>query len=157
MVIAEDGEQLGLMTKFEALDAAYDRDLDLVVVAPGAKPPVAKFMDHKKYKFEQQKKKREAKKNQKVQDMKEIRLSPVIDIGDFNTKLKQGRKFLEKGDKLKISIRFKGRQMAYTNNGREVILRFADECSDLAELSNKPKLDGRNMMAILTPLKDKKK
>ena len=153
MVIADDGEKLGVMNTRKALDMAINRDLDLVLVAPGAKPPVAKFMDYNKYKYEQARKQREARKNQKVQTLKEIRLGPKIDIGDFNTKLKNGRKFLEGGDKLKISIRFRGREMAYTNQGREVILRFAKECADLATIESRPKQDGRNMFCTLTPLK----
>jgi translation initiation factor IF-3 len=156
MVITDTGEKLGVMNTRKALEEAYSKDLDLVVVAPSAKPPVAKFMDYNKYKYEQSRKKREAKKNQKVQVMKEIRLSPKIDIGDFNTKLKNGRKFLEKGDKLKISIRFRGREMAYTNQGREVMLKFAKECEDLATLDKRPKLEGRNMSCTLSPIKDKK-
>lgn len=157
MVITDTGEKLGVMNTRKAMHMAYDRDLDLVLVAPGAKPPVAKFMDYNKFKYEQSRKQREAKKNQHTQSLKEIRLSPKIDIGDFNTKLKNGRKFLDAGDKLKISIRFRGREMAYTNQGREVILRFAKECEDIATLEGRPKLDGRNMFATLAPIKDKKK
>lgn len=151
-----DGENRSVMNTREAMNMAFDRGLDLVLVAPNAKPPVAKFMDYNKHKYEQQRKQREARKNQKVVELKELRLSPKIDIGDFNTKLKNGRKFLTQGNKLKISIRFRGREMAYTNQGREVILRFAKECEDLATLSAKPKLEGRNMHAMLTPIKEKK-
>ena len=155
MVIADDGEKMGVMNTRKAMDLAFQRDLDLVLVAPGAKPPVAKFMDYNKFKYEQSRKQREARKNQKVQSLKEIRLSPKIDIGDFNTKLKNGRKFLEAGDKLKISIRFRGREMAYTSQGREVILRFAKECDDIATVEARPKQDGRNMFCTLAPRKDK--
>lgn len=155
MVITDTGEQLGVMNTRKAVSLAYDKDLDLVLVAPGAKPPVAKFMDYNKYKYEQQRKLREARKNQKVQQLKEIRLSPKIDIGDFNTKLKNGRKFLENGDKLKISIRFRGREMAYTNQGRQVMKNFADQCEDIAQVESRPKQDGRNMFMTLTPKKDK--
>jgi translation initiation factor IF-3 len=156
MVITDTGEKLGVVNTRQAMNMAFDRNLDLVLVAPGAKPPVAKFMDYNKYKYEQQRKQREARKNQKITSLKEIRLSPKIDIGDFNTKLKNGRKFLEKGDKLKISIRFRGREMAYTNQGREVMQKFATECEDIATIEARPKLDGRNMFMQLTPKKDKK-
>jgi len=155
MVITDTGEQLGVMNTRTAVNLAYDKDLDLVLVAPGAKPPVAKFMDYNKYKYEQQRKLREARKNQKIVQLKEIRLSPKIDIGDFNTKLKNGRKFLENGDKLKISIRFRGREMAYTNQGREVMKNFAAQCEDIAQIESRPKQDGRNMFMTLTPKKDK--
>jgi translation initiation factor IF-3 len=155
MVITDTGEKLGVMNTRVAMNMAYERDLDLVLVAVNATPPVAKFMDFNKFKYEQSRKLREAKKHQKVQAIKEIRLSPKIDIGDFNTKLKSGRKFLEAGDKLKISIRFRGREMAYTNQGREVILRFAKECEDIATIQTSPKLDGRNMFCSLSPIKDK--
>ncbi len=158
MVITDTGDKLGVIQTRNALNMAYDKNLDLVLVAPGAKPPVAKFMDYNKYKYEQQRKQREARKNQKVVQLKEIRLSPKIDIGDFNTKLKNGRKFLEKGDKLKISIRFRGREMAYTNQGRQVMKNFAEQCEDLATIESKPKLDGRNMFMTMTPIKkDQKK
>ena len=157
MVITDDGEKLGVMNTRTAMNMAYDKGLDLVLVAPGAKPPVAKFMDYNKHKYEQARKQREARKNQKVQTLKEIRLSPKIDIGDFNTKLKNGRKFLEAGDKLKISIRFRGREMAYTNQGREVILKFAKECEDIATVEQRPKQDGRNMFCTLAPIKKDKK
>jgi len=156
MVITDTGEKIGVISTFKALNMAYDRNLDLVLVAPGAKPPVAKFMDYNKYKYEQQRKQREARKNQKIVSLKEIRLSPKIDIHDFETKLRNGRKFLEKGDKLKISIRFRGREMAYTNQGRQVMFDFAEKCNDIAQIESKPKQDGRNMFMTLAPKKDKK-
>jgi len=156
MVIADDGEKMGVMNTKKALELAYSKDLDLVLVAPTAKPPVAKFMDYNKFKYEQARKLREAKKHQKVQELKEIRLSAKIDIGDFNTKLKNGRKFLVAGDKLKISIRFRGRELAYTNAGREVMNRFAAECADVATIESFPKMDGKNMFATLTPKKENK-
>jgi translation initiation factor IF-3 len=151
-----DGSEKTVMRTIDALNEAYDRGLDLVLVAPGAKPPVAKYIDYKKQKYEQQKRQREAKKNQKTVELKELRLSPKIDIGDYNTKLKNGRKFLTQGNKLKISIRFRGREMAYTNKGREVIMRFAKDCEDIATIESRPKLDGRNMHCMLAPIKDKK-
>ncbi len=156
MVIADDGEKLGVMNTRKAMEMAFERDLDLVLVAPTAKPPVAKFMDYNKFKYEQARKQREARKNQKIVSLKEIRLSPKIDIGDYNTKLKHGRKFLSEGDKLKISIRFRGREMAYTNKGREVIIRYTKDCEDVATVESLPKLDGRNMFCTLAPIKDKK-
>jgi len=155
MVITDDGEKLGVMNTNQALDMAFSKSLDLVLVAPNAKPPVAKFMDYNKYKYEQQRKQREAKKNQKVVTLKELRLSPKIDTHDFETKLRKGRKFLEKGDKLKISIRFRGREMAYTSQGREVMLDYAKRCEDIADVESKPKQDGRNMFMTLAPKKEK--
>ena len=155
MVITDNGDKLGVISTYKALNMAYEQNLDLVIVAPGAKPPVAKFMDYNKFKYEQQRKQREARKNQKIVSLKEIRLSPKIDVHDFDTKLRNGRKFLEKGDKLKISIRFRGREMAYTNQGREVMTNFAKQCEDLATVESRPKLDGRNMFMTLTPKKDK--
>lgn len=156
MVISDTGDKLGVMNKNDALDMAFERNLDLVLVAPNAKPPVAKFMDYNKHKYEQQRKQREARKNQKVTTLKEIRLSPKIDVHDFETKLRHGRKFLEGGDKVKVSIRFRGREMAYTNKGREVMLQFAEKCNDLATIESHPRQDGRNMYMTLAPSKDKK-
>lgn len=155
MVISDSGEQLGVLPRNQALDIAEERRLDLVLVAPNAKPPVAKLMDYNKFKYDQQKKAREAKKKQHVVSVKELRLSPKIDTHDFETKLRNGRKFLEKGDKLKISIRFRGREMAYTNQGREVMLDFAKRCEDLADIEARPKQDGRTMIMTLMPKKDK--
>jgi translation initiation factor IF-3 len=155
MVITDDGEKLGVISTNQALDMAFSKSLDLVLVAPNAKPPVAKFMDYNKYKYEQQRKQREAKKHQKIVSLKELRLSPKIDTHDFETKLRKGRKFLEKGDKLKISIRFRGREMAYTNQGRAVMIDFAKRCEDIADVESMPKQDGRNMFMTLAPKKDK--
>ncbi len=155
MVIGDGGEQLGVMTKRDAQAMADERQLDLVLVAPNAKPPVAKFMDYNKFKYDQQKKLREAKKKQKIVSLKEIRLSPKIDTHDFETKLRNGRKFLENGDKLKISIRFRGREMAHTNLGRTVMLDFSKRCEDLADIESYPKQEGRTMIMTLTPKKDK--
>jgi len=154
MVITDTGEKLGVMNTREAMNLAWDKNLDLVVVAAGAKPPVAKFIDYNKYRYEQQRKQREAKKHQKTVSLKEIRLSPKIDIGDFNTKLKNGRKFLEGGDKLKISIRFRGREMAYTSKGRQVMLDFAKAVEDIASIESRPVQEGRNMFMTLNPKKD---
>jgi len=155
MVITDTGEKLGVMNTRAAMNLAWEKELDLVVVAPTAKPPVAKFMDYNKFKYEQSRKMKEAKRNQKIVTLKEIRLSPKIDVGDFDTKLKNGRKFLEKGDKLKISIRFRGRELAYTSMGREVMLNFAAKCEDIATIESKPLQDGKSMFMTLTPIKDK--
>ncbi|WP_285697064.1 translation initiation factor IF-3, partial [Enterococcus hirae] len=131
-LIGSDGEQLGVKTKAEALKIAEQANLDLVLVAPSAKPPVARIMDYGKYRFEQQKKDREARKKQKVINVKEVRLSPTIDVNDFNTKLRNARKFLEKGDKVKASIRFKGRAITHKEIGQKVLDRLAEETADIA-------------------------
>lgn len=154
-LIGSDGEQLGVKTKAEALKIAEQANLDLVLVAPGAKPPVARIMDYGKYRFEQQKKDREARKKQKVINVKEVRLSPTIDLNDFNTKLRNARKFLEKGDKVKASIRFKGRAITHKEIGQKVLDRLAEETADLATVEQKPKMDGRSMFLVLAPKNDK--
>lgn len=154
-LIGQDGEQLGVKSKAEALRIAEQANLDVVLVAPGAKPPVAKIMDHGKYRFEMQKKNREARKKQKVINIKEVRLSPTIDINDFNTKLRNARKFLEKGDKVKASIRFKGRAITHKEIGQKVLTRLADETADIATVEQKAKMDGRSMFLVLAP-KEKK-
>lgn len=150
-LIADDGAQLGVKSKQEALQMAEQANLDLVLVAPKAKPPVAKIMDYGKYRFELQKKQREARKKQKVINVKEVRLSPTIDTNDFNTKMKNARKFLSKGDKVKVSIRFKGRAITHKEIGREVLDRFAEETFDVATVESKPKMDGRSMFLMLAP------
>lgn len=154
-LIGSDGEQLGVKSKSEALKIAEDANLDLVLVAANAKPPVARIMDYGKHRFEQQKKEREARKNQKVISLKEVRLSPTIDVNDFNTKLRNARKFLEKGDKVKASIRFKGRAITHKEIGQRVLDRLADETQDIATVESKAKMDGRSMFLVLTPKNDK--
>lgn len=154
-LIADDGSQLGVKSKQEALKLAEQANLDLVLVAPKAKPPVAKIMDYGKYRFELQKKQREARKKQKVINVKEVRLSPTIDTNDFNTKVKNARKFLAKGDKVKVSIRFKGRAITHKEIGREVLDRFADETNDVATVESKAKMDGRSMFLMLAPKAEK--
>ena len=151
----DDGEQLGIKTKQEALNLAEQANLDLVLVAPKAKPPVAKIMDYGKYRFELQKKQREARKKQKVVNIKEVRLSPTIDTNDFNTKMKNARKFLAKGDKVKVSIRFKGRAITHKEIGRDVLNKFADETQDVATVESKAKMDGRSMFLMLAPKAEK--
>lgn len=154
-VIGTDGEQIGVISKSEALKIAEEANLDLLVVSPNAKPPVARVMDYGKYQYEQQKKEREARKNQKTISVKEVRLSPTIDIGDFNTKLRNARKFLEKGDKVKASIRFKGRAITHKGIGKEVLDRLAKETADIAVIESAAKMDGRSMFLILAPKTEK--
>lgn len=154
-LIADDGSQLGVKSKQEALKLAEQANLDLVLVAPKAKPPVAKIMDYGKYRFGLQKKQREARKKQKVINVKEVRLSPTIDTNDFNTKVKNARKFLTKGDKVKVSIRFKGRAITHKEIGREVLDRFAAETDDVATVESKAKMDGRSMFLMLAPKAEK--
>lgn len=154
-LISDNGDQLGVKTKQEALKMAEDANLDLVLVAPKAKPPVAKIMDYGKYRFELQKKQREARKKQKVVNIKEVRLSPTIDTNDFNTKMKNARKFLSKGDKVKVSIRFKGRAITHKDIGRDVLNRFAEATEDVATVESKAKMDGRSMFLMLAPKTEK--
>ncbi len=150
-LIGTDGEQLGLMSSAEALKIAAEQDLDLVMISPNAKPPVCKIMDYGKYRFEQNKKVKEAKKNQHVMDVKEIRMSPGIGENDFNTKLKNGQKFLADGDRVKVTVRFRGREMAHTNIGEKLLRDFAAKCADIANLDKEPKLEGRAMSIFLSP------
>ena len=154
-LISDNGDQLGVKTKQEALKMAEDANIDLVLVAPKAKPPVAKIMDYGKYRFELQKKQREARKKQKVVNIKEVRLSPTIDTNDFNTKMKNARKFLSKGDKVKVSIRFKGRAITHKDIGRDVLNRFAEATEDVATVESKAKMDGRSMFLMLAPKTEK--
>lgn len=153
LLIDDDGAQVGITDTKKALEMAYGKNLDLVIVAAKAQPPVAKIIDYGKYRFEAQKKAKEAKKNQKIQDVKEIRLSPVIDTNDINTKLKNARKFLEKGDRLKVSMRFRGRQMAHTDIGMDVMKKFIAGVEDIASVEKQPKLEGNNMSMFITPNK----
>lgn len=155
-LIASDGEQLGIKSKQEALQIAEDANLDVVLVAPKAKPPVARIMDYGKYRFELQKKQREARKKQKVVSVKEVRLSPTIDTNDFNTKLKNAKKFLAKGEKVRVSIRFKGRAITHKDIGREVLNRMAAETADVATVEQRPKMDGRSMFLMLSPIVENK-
>ncbi|MFC0522374.1 translation initiation factor IF-3 [Pontibacillus salicampi] len=154
-LIDANGDQLGVKTKSEALDIAEKANLDLVMVAPNAKPPVCRIMDYGKYRFEQQKKEKEQRKNQKVINVKEVRLSPGIEEHDFNTKLRNARKFLSKGDKVKATIRFRGRAITHKELGQEVLDRMAQECKDLSTVETKPKMEGRNMFMMLAPVNEK--
>ena len=150
-IVTDDGEQLGIMSAKEALKIAEERNLDLVKIAPQAKPPVCKIMDYGKYRFEQSKREKEAKKNQRVVETKEIQLSLNIDSHDFNTKANHAKKFLESGKKVKVSIRFKGREMAHTEYGYEPMQRFAEACAEVGNVEKPAKLEGRNMLMFLAP------
>ncbi len=154
-VIGANGDQIGVKSKYEALEMAKNVNLDLVCVAPNAKPPVCRIMDYGKYRYEQQKKEKEARKKQKVINVKEVRLSPSIEEHDFNTKLRNARKFLEKGDKVKAAIRFRGRAITHSQIGRDVLERLAKECEDIAAIETRPKMEGRSMFLILVPKADK--
>ena len=155
-VIDEDGTQLGVMTSSAALAMAEERDLDLVKIAPQSKPPVCKIMDYGKYRFESGKRAKEARKNQKTVDLKEIRLSATIDTHDIEVKAKAARRFLESGDRLKVAIRFRGRQAAHSEIGREVMMNFYKMIEDIAAMDKQPKLEGRNMYMFISPKQDKK-
>ncbi len=151
-VIGADGSQLGIMQTRDALRLAEEADLDLVKIAPQANPPVVKILDYGKYRFEQQKKEKEARKNQKIVETKEIRLSLNIDVGDLNTKLGHAKKFLAAGDKLKVSIRFRGREMAHASQGLAVHKHFAESLPGTV-IERQPKLEGRQMIMYLAPEK----
>ncbi|WP_082153704.1 translation initiation factor IF-3 [Bacillus sp. LL01] len=154
-LIGQNGDQLGIKSKVEALEIAARANLDLVMVAANAKPPVCRIMDYGKFRFEQQKKDKEARKNQKVISLKEVRLSPSIDEHDFNTKLRNAIKFLEKGDKVKASIRFKGRAITHKEIGQRVLDRFSAACAEVSTVESHPKMDGRSMFLILAPKNEK--
>ncbi|MFV0288721.1 MAG: translation initiation factor IF-3 [Mycoplasmatales bacterium] len=150
-VIGTNGEQLGTISKTEALNKAYDAELDLVLISPGANPPVAKIMDYGKYRYEKQKKDKEnkQKQRQKAINLKLIRVSPTIDSHDYNTKIKQATKFLNKGDKVQFSIRFKGRMITHTELGLEVLNRIIEELKEISIVEQRPKIDGRKMYTTL--------
>jgi len=150
-LISDNGEQLGIMPVEAAQKIADEKEMDLVLISPNAKPPVCKIMDYGKYRFEQAKREKEAKKNQRVIEVKEIRMSPSIGENDFNNKLRNGQKFLADGDRLKVTIRFRGREMAHTNIGEQLLKDFAAKCSDVATMDKNPKLEGRNMSMFLSP------
>ena len=149
-VIGEDGEQLGIMSPRDAMKLAEEAGVDLVKIAPTAKPPVCKIVDYGKFKYEQTRKEKEAKKKQKVIDVKEIRLSPNIDTNDLNTKVNAARKFLSKGDKVKVTLRFRGREMAHVQQSKHILDDFAKMLEDVAVVEKAAKLEGRNMSMVLT-------
>lgn len=150
-LIGSTGEQLGIMSAVQAQRIADEQGLDLVKISPQATPPVCKLMDYGKFRFEQGKREKEAKKNQHVVEIKEIRMSPGIDVGDFNTKLKNAQKFLADGNRVKVSVRFRGREMAHTDIGKDLLVRFAEQCAEVATLDKEPKLEGRSMSIFLSP------
>lgn len=152
-VIGPDGEQLGIMSAKEAYLKAKDADLDLVKIAPTAKPPVCKIINYGKFRYDQARKEKEAKKKQRTIDVKEIRLSPNIDTNDLNTKANQARKFLSKGDKVKVTLRFRGREMAHKDVGREVLNAFYEKLEDVAAIDKEAKMEGRSMIMFLTATK----
>lgn len=151
-VIGDQGEQIGVKSLEDALTIAESFDLDLVLVSPQARPPVARIMDYGKYRYELQKKEKEQRKNQRVVNLKEVRLSPSIDDHDYQTKLRQAIKFLEKGDKVKASIRFRGRSITHKDLGRDVLEDFIEDTKDIAVVESKPKMEGRSMFIILAPM-----
>ena len=163
-LVSDTGEQLGIMSAREALERAMDANLDLVKISPTANPPVCKLMDYGKYKFEQTKREKEARKNQHVVEIKEVRMSPSIDVNDFNVKLRNAQKFLwlnttallkqkflAEGNRVKVTVRFRGREMAHTDIGKGLLLKFAEQCGEVATLDKDPKLDGRHMSIFLSP------
>ncbi len=150
-LIGDDGAQLGIMAPSEALRIADSKGLDLVKISPQATPPVCKLMNYGKFKFEQGKREKEARKNQHVVEIKEVRMSPGIDVGDFNTKLRNAQKFLADGNRVKVSVRFRGREMAHTEIGRDLLMKFAEQCAETANLEKSAKLEGRMMSIFLSP------
>ena len=154
-MISENGEKLGVHSLDEALEKAEDKNLDLVLVAPNAKPPVCKIMNYGKYKFEQAKREKEAKKKQKVLELKEIRITPNIEKHDFDFKAKNIRKFITDGNKVKITVRFRGREVNNSQAGEVVLEKFIENLEDIAQVEKKPKLEGRNMFTILAKKAEK--
>ena len=149
-VIGEDGEQLGIMSAKEAMKLAQEAELDLVKIAPTAKPPVCKIIDYGKYRYEQARKEKEAKKKQKTVDVKEVRLSPNIDTNDLNTKVNSAKKFIQKGDKVKVTLRFRGREMAHMQTSKHILDDFADMMKYVAVVEKPAKLEGRSISMVLT-------
>ncbi len=152
-VISETGEQLGILSSKEALELARRKNLDLAMISPNAKPPVCKIMDYGKFKYEQARKEKEAKKKQKTINVKEIRLRPAIGDNDLRTKANQAIKFLQKGDKVKVELRFRGRELGHKDIGREVMISFIDMLSEFGEPAKPPKFEGNNMVAVIDPKK----
>ena len=148
-LIGEDGEQLGIMSAREAMKIAQEAELDLVKIAPAAKPPVCKIIDYGKYKYEQARKEKEAKKKQKTVEVKEVRLSPNIDINDLNTKINNAKKFISKGNKVKVTLRFRGREMAHVQQSKHILDDFAETLADVAVVEKPAKMEGRAMSMVL--------
>jgi len=149
-LIGANGEQLGIMSARDAMKIAREAELDLVKIAPTAKPPVCKIIDYGKYKYEMSRKEKEARRKQKIIEIKEVRLSPNIDENDLNTKISAARKFLQKGDKVKVTLRFRGREMAHVQKSKQILDVFAEKVADLAVVEKAPKLEGRQMIMFLT-------
>ena len=149
-LIGENGEQLGIMSARDAMKMAKEAELDLVKIAPAAKPPVCKIIDYGKYRYEPARKEKEAKKKQKTIEVKEVRLSPNIDVNDLNTKVGAARKFIEKGNKVKVTLRFRGREMAHMQSSKHILDDFAEQLKDVASVDKPPKIEGRNMTMFLT-------
>ncbi|MCR1897759.1 translation initiation factor IF-3 [Irregularibacter muris] len=155
-LVDSTGEQLGIVAVREAQRIADEKQMDLVKIAPNAKPPVCKIMDYGKYRFEQSKREKEVKKNQKTINVKEIRMSARVEEHDMDVKARNCQKFLQNEDKVKVSVRFRGREMAYTDIGKEILVKFAEKVSDVGVIEKRPKLEGRSMVMYLTPKKDSK-
>ena len=149
-LIGQEGEQLGIMSSREAMKLAREAGLDLVKVAPTAKPPVCKIIDYGKYRYEMARKEKEAKKKQRTMEVKEVRLSPNIDTNDLNTKANQARKFISKGDKVKVTLRFRGREMAHVNYSKQILDAFYEKLEDVAVIDKAPKMEGRSMVMFLS-------
>ena len=154
-LIGADGAQLGIVSADEANAMADEQGLDLVKISPNATPPVCKIMDYSKFCYDQKKREKDARKNQKVVEIKEIRMSPSIDTNDLNTKIKSATKFLADGNRVKVSVRFRGREMAHTNIGEKLLMDFAEACTEVATMEKNPKLEGRFMAMFLTPKNSK--
>ncbi len=150
-LIDTDGTQLGIVSRDDALETAQKRNMDLVNVAPTAKPPVCRIMDYGKYQYEKSKREKEARKKQKTVTLKEVKVRPNIEEHDFQVKAKKGRKFLEAGDKVKVTVMFRGREVTHSENGKELCEKLAQELEDCAVVEKKPKLEGRNMIMIMSP------
>ena len=148
-VVGQNGEQLGIMSASEAMKMAREAELDLVKIAHTAKPPVCKIIDYGKYRYEQARREKEAKKKQKTIEIKEVRLSPNIDENDLNTKVNAARKFIQKGDKVKVTLRFRGREMAHVQSSKKILDVFAERMADIATIDKAPKMEGRQMMMFL--------
>ena len=154
-LISDTGDQLGIVSSKEAMDIAIRKGMDLVKIAPQAQPPVCRIMDYGKYRFEQAKREKEARKNQRIVEIKEIRLTPNIDVGDLNVKVGHACRFLKGGDKVKVSVRFRGREVTHSSLGLDLLRRFAELCAECSTVEKQPKLEGRQMHMFLAPKKEK--
>ena len=150
-LIDSDGTQLGILSLADAKAKAEGKGLDLVLIAPQAKPPACKIMDYGKYKFEQGKREKEQRKNQRIVNIKEVRITPSIDVHDFNTKVNQTVKFLKSGDKVKVTVRFRGRELHHTQLGQDLLVKFGEAVTEVGNVEKAPKLEGRNMTMVVAP------